>query len=54
MLTLVGIVIGALFGAWRAKRRGGNRLDVAQWGAVYAILFGLAGLILAIALARVG
>jgi hypothetical protein len=53
-MPLLGILIGAAFGAWRAKRRGGNRLDMAQWGAVYAILFGLAGLILAIGLGRFG
>jgi hypothetical protein len=53
-MPLVGIIVGALFGAWRAKQHGGNRLDMAQWGAVYAILFGLAGLILAILLGRLG
>ena len=53
-MPLLGILIGAAFGAWRAKRRGGNRLDMAQWGAAYAILFGLAGLILAILLGRLG
>lgn len=53
-MPLVGIIVGALFGAWRARRRGGNRLDMAQWGAVYAILFGLAGLIVAIVFSRIG
>lgn len=53
-MPLVGILIGAAFGAWRARRRGGNRLDMAQWGAVYAIVFGLAGLMLAILLGRLG
>ena len=53
-MPLLGILIGAAFGAWRAKQRGGNGLDMAQWGAVYAILFGLAGLVLTILLGRLG
>jgi hypothetical protein len=53
-MPLLGILIGAAFGAWRARQRGGNRLDMAQWGAVYAIIFGMAGLILAITLGRMG
>ena len=53
-MPLLGILIGAAFGAWRARRRRGNRLDMAQWGAVYAIIFGLVGLILSILLGRLG
>ena len=53
-MILAGIIAGAVIGAWRAKQRRGTRLDMAQWGAVYAILFGLAGLILTIVLGRLG
>ena len=53
-MVLAGILLGAAFGAWRARQRKGNRLDMAQWAAVYAILFGLAGLILTILLGRLG
>ena len=53
-MILAGIIIGAAFGAWRARQRWGTRLDMAQWAAVYAILFGLAGLILTILLGRLG
>ncbi len=53
-MVLAGILIGAAFGAWRARQRRGNRLDMAQWAAVYAILFGLVGLILMIVLGRIG
>ena len=35
-----------------AKRKGGNRLDMAQYAAVFAIFFGLIGLFVAIFLAR--
>lgn len=53
-MVLAGILAGAVFGAWRARQRGGNRLDMAQWAAVHAILFGLVGLILTIVLGRIG
>ena len=41
---LAGLLFGALFGALRAKRRGGAIFDLLQWGAVFAMLFGLIGL----------
>jgi hypothetical protein len=52
MIVLAFMVLGAAVGAWRAHRRQGTRLDLLQWGAVYAIIFALAGLILTIALER--
>ena len=53
-MVLTGIVIGAVLGAWRARRQGGNARDMAQWAAVYAILFGLIGLVLTIVIGRMG
>jgi hypothetical protein len=53
-MVVAGLLAGAALGVWRARQRGGNRLDMAQWAAVYAILFGLAGLILTILLGRLG
>lgn len=52
MAPIIGLVFGALFGAVVAKRKGGNRLDMAQYAGGFAILFGLVGLFLAIYLAR--
>ena len=49
---LAGILIGAALGAYRARRRKGNRLDMAQWAAVHGMIFGLLGLLLLIFLAR--
>ncbi|MCK0143543.1 hypothetical protein [Aliiroseovarius sp. F20344] len=37
MVVIVALVLGAVFGVLRAKKRGGNRLDMAQYGAVYGI-----------------
>jgi hypothetical protein len=52
MIILGGLVAGALFGAWRARVRQGDRLDIAQYAAVHAIAFALVGLFATIALER--
>lgn len=44
MFAVAGFVIGALFGAWRAKSRNGDRRDMFQYAASHAILFALIGL----------
>ena len=41
---LSGLVIGAILGAFGAKRRGGKVLDLLQWGAVLAIIGAIIGL----------
>jgi hypothetical protein len=45
--------LGALFGAYRAKARGGKLFDLLQWGAVFAILFGIIGVFLVIIVDRI-
>lgn len=52
MDVILVAVIGAITGIFAAKRRGGNRKDMAQYAAVFAILFALAGLILGIVYTR--
>ncbi len=52
MIALVGLVLGALFGAIQARRRKGNRLDMAQYAAGYGILFGVVAMFLGIGLER--
>lgn len=54
MLTLIGFFAGLVFGWRRAAKRGGNRLDKLQYAAGHAIAFAIAGLALAILLARTG
>lgn len=49
---LAGLLFGAAFGAFRARARGGNRLDMLQWGAVMAILFGIIGMFVLIFIER--
>lgn len=52
MITYGFLIIGALGGALRAKKRGGNRLDMIQYAAIFGMIFGLIGLFITIILAR--
>lgn len=52
MIVVFAALFGAGMGAMTAKRRGGNWLDMAQYGGVFAILFALAGLFVTIFFAR--
>lgn len=45
MIIILSALVGAGIGALTARRRGGNRLDIAQYAVGFAILFGLIGLI---------
>lgn len=54
MIILSGLVFGALLGAGRARRRGGNGADIAQYATVHGILFALIGLFVTLALGRIG
>ena len=52
MIWTSAIVIGAILGATIARQRGGKLLDMLQYGAVYAIAFGLIGLAISVFLDR--
>lgn len=52
MIVIAGLIGGAAWGALHARKRGGNRKDMAQYAAVYGIIFGLLGLFATIALER--
>lgn len=45
MLVWAFAVIGAIVGAFQARRRKGNRLDMAQYAAGYGFAFFIVGLI---------
>ncbi len=55
VLTFTALVslAGAVLGALTARRRGGNRLDMAQYAGSFAILFALIGLFVGIFIMRV-
>tara|TARA_B110000908_G_C10237581_1_gene444230 strand:- start:2024 stop:2209 length:186 start_codon:yes stop_codon:yes gene_type:complete len=50
MIVLVAALIGALVGGFTAKRRGGNRMDIAQYAAGYGMAFVVVGLIATVVL----
>ncbi|WP_224815237.1 hypothetical protein [Hasllibacter sp. MH4015] len=45
MLNFIGAGLGLFVGAALAWRRGGNRLDIAQWAAVFTLIGFLVGTI---------
>ena len=53
MIVIAGAILGAVLGVLTARKRGGVRADLWQYGAVYAIAFALAGLVLTIALEKI-
>lgn len=52
MIIIGAMLLGALVGGLTAKRRGGNRLDIAQYAVGYAIAFTLVGLLATIIIDR--
>ena len=52
MIVLIAALAGAIWGGYLAKKRGGNRLDMAQYAAGFAIFFALLGLVVTIVIAR--
>jgi len=54
MAAIIGFILGALFGGWRAARRGGDGKDIAQYAAVYGIILGLLALAGSVAALRMG
>jgi hypothetical protein len=53
MFVIGGLILGAVSGGWTARRRGGKPADIAQWAAVWGILFGVLGLFVTLVLDRV-
>ncbi|MEM9551133.1 MAG: apolipoprotein acyltransferase [Pseudomonadota bacterium] len=53
MIVLGGGILGAIIGAVSARKRGGNRWDMAQYAAGYGIAFMLLALILNVILLRI-
>lgn len=52
MLVIAALLLGAGIGVLRARKRGGNRLDIAQHAAVYALILGLVALFASIFIER--
>lgn len=52
MIVIIAALVGATIGGLTAKRRKGNKLDIAQYLVVYAIAFALVGMLVTIALEK--
>ncbi|MDC1481176.1 MAG: apolipoprotein acyltransferase [Ascidiaceihabitans sp.] len=53
MIVIVAALIGAIFGGITAKRRGGNKLDIAQYATGFGMAFVVVGLIATVVLERI-
>ena len=52
MIIPISALIGMLLGGLSAKRRGGNRKDIAQYAVSYGIAFALLGLFITLVIVR--
>lgn len=52
MIVIAGALLGASWGAWLARSRGGKPADMAQYAAAFAIAFALLGLFVTIFIDR--
>ncbi len=52
MIVFATTLLGAGYGGWLARRRGGNRFDIAQYAAVLGILGALLGVFATIFVGR--
>ncbi|WP_173861058.1 hypothetical protein [Tabrizicola sp. TH137] len=52
MIIIAGFVLGAVYGVRKARKAGGKRLDLLQYGAGFGIAFSLLGLFATLLLDR--
>ena len=52
MIVIASFVLGVFFGARLAAKKGGQKADMAQYGAGFGIAFGLLGVFVTIFLER--
>ncbi|WP_086052948.1 hypothetical protein [Pseudoruegeria sp. SK021] len=44
MIIIAGAILGGSYGAWLAAKRKGNKYDIAQYAATFAMAFAVIGL----------
>jgi len=52
MIVISAFIVGAVSGALRARTKGGNRLDMAQYAVIFGIIFAIFGLFVTIFIGR--
>ncbi len=50
MIVIICALLGCVIGGSTAKRRGGQRLDILQYAAGYAIAFSIVGVLITVAI----
>ncbi|MBQ0804096.1 MAG: apolipoprotein acyltransferase [Sulfitobacter sp.] len=53
MIVIIFALIGAVWGGFTANKRQGNRKDIAQYAAGYAMAFIIVGMILTVLIDRI-
>lgn len=53
MIVIAAAILGAIIGGLTARKRDGNKLDIAQYAAGYALAFVVVGLIATVVIDRV-
>jgi len=54
MASIIGFFLGIAVGANTARKRGGNWLDMVQYGLVFGLIFGLLAIIGSVVAVRMG
>lgn len=52
MIIIAAVLLGAFLGVRNARKRGGTRVDIAQYAVVYAIAFGIVGMLATVLIHR--
>jgi hypothetical protein len=52
MIVIAAFTLGALWGGFLARRRGGRKLDIAQYAVAFGVAFAIGGLFLTVILER--
>lgn len=53
MIVIVAAILGIIVGSLAARKRGGNKLDLAQYAAGYALAFVIIGMITTVVIDRI-
>lgn len=54
MISIVAFLLGALWGAFVARRRGGSTTDIVLYAAVHGIILSLLAVLLTVLVIRIG
>ena len=50
MIMIAALILGAILGAWRARKKQGTKLDILQYAAAHGIAFAVVAMFLSVAI----